>query len=197
MKNTNVIDLYDLWLNDDSRKQDPTQLDEELWEADARIEDLMQQLNFTDEQKAAIADMEEKALHAGFVAGYEAAEQHQVPFGTYAAELQDLRVNLSNSYGLTALVVFRIQMGNYEDKLISFSKPLGNGISIAQMNNQLRKLTSHLQEQPEIHFGGWLQYADLVSDLADRIQKSGKAYLLDYTPDGYQIHGIIEPCKPM
>ena len=123
----------------------------------------------------------------------------EIPVGNYEVKIEKIELGETSAHKPVAKVMMRIVEGEYKKSclfynqvLVGTDKTTGQltAFGIHNFNQFLRSLDSGL----EIGFKDFEQYADLLLDVAEKIE--GLTYLVEYTKrndfDSYKIKEIYE-----
>lgn len=125
-----------------------------------------------------------------------------VPLGIYEVKIEKLELvetsEQSRKPGVPMVKIwFRILRGEFKDRLIFFNRIIlgtnNDGLAIHTCNEFLKSL----QTSETVKFNGFQDYAELLLNIYDEIDRLGIEYALKYSENanGYKNYEIVEVFK--
>lgn len=116
-------------------------------------------------------------------------EKKEVPCGTYEVKIEKLELVESKAGKPMLSVWFRILTGDFEKQMIFMNQVITQGFQIHICNEFLRSLDTGV----DVHFDDFVQYNDIIMDVAEKINIQGLEYALEYGESkGYNTFKITE-----
>lgn len=103
----------------------------------------------------------------------------EVPFGTYEVKVVKLELGVSKTNKMMVKGQFRVLEGEYKGSSIFMNQLVDEGFKIDIMNKFFRSL--EVIDDEDIFFESYKDYADLILDIAEEIEKLKYEYLLEFS----------------
>lgn len=114
----------------------------------------------------------------------------EIPYGDYEVKVNKMELKASKAGDPMLSVQFKILEGQYKNSLIFMNQVLTMPFQIHKANDFMRSLDTGM----EIKFKDYTQYADLILDVSEEIDKQKLEYALGYgvNEKGYDTFEILE-----
>lgn len=116
----------------------------------------------------------------------------EVPYGTYEVKIVKLELSESKTKKMMVKGQFKVLDGEYKGSSIFMNQLVDEGFKINIMNEFLKTLEALSED--DIYFESYVDYNDLLLDIAESIDEQGLEYLLEYSENknGYSTWKIKE-----
>lgn len=113
----------------------------------------------------------------------------KVPCGTYEVKVKKLELKESKKGDPMVTAWFKILTGDHKGQLIFMNQVITQGFQLHIMNTLLREMDTGI----EIKFDDFQQYADLLFDVAEKIDEDKLEFALELGENkGFNTYKIVE-----
>lgn len=114
----------------------------------------------------------------------------KVPYGQYEVSIEKMELTESKKGDPMFTCWFKILSGDFKDRLIFMNQLLVQGFQLHIVNTFLRSLDTGL----DIKFDSYVQYNQLILDVAEKIDSDCTEFGLEYgqTSKGFDTFNIVE-----